>query len=316
MIPNGKLKLFRKGKFLIALAIATAITVPVSVFAATSDTAAAKSIRGFFGIDSTKLTDQQKETVKNYSQKLADLQKEFIDSMVSNSAMTKEQGDEAKKKIDDNLNNNEANGFIPGFGGGRKGFEGSEKRGDFGIGGVELSKLTDAQKKDVLDSYKKMAGIQKEFINKMVTAGIMSKENGDAELKSIDDLLADLDKNGITEKAGGFMKGFYGFNCFKFFGAAGADTSKLTEEQKNILTDYSKQLADAQKELISKMVSNGAITKDQGDAASQKIDNMLNSKSETNFPMNGMMKRGRFGMHEKGNFNTSGAAIQSSAGSL
>jgi curli biogenesis system outer membrane secretion channel CsgG len=43
----------KKRNVVIALAVTAALTVPFSVFAATSDTTTAKSIRGFFGIDTS-----------------------------------------------------------------------------------------------------------------------------------------------------------------------------------------------------------------------------------------------------------------------
>jgi polyhydroxyalkanoate synthesis regulator phasin len=306
-----KFRLPGKGKWLIALAIAAVIAVPVSVFAATSDTAAAKSVRGFFGIDSSKLTDLQKQTVQEYSQKLADLQKQFIDDMVSNGSMTKEQGDAAKQRIDESLKNNEATGIIPGFGGGKKGFGGGKREGP-GLFGADLSKLTDAQKKELTDSCKTIAGIQKDFLNKLAAAGVITSEKSDAAIKRLDEQIAALDKNGISEGAGVLMNGF----GLMPFGIAGIDTSKLTEDQKSILTDYSTKLSEAQKEFIGKLVSDGVLTKEQGDAALQRMDNRKNAKAGTGFPMSGKMKGGRPGMHGKGGSSTSESAIQSSSGSL
>jgi hypothetical protein len=112
MLGNGITGRFKKGKFFIALAVAAVLTVLFTVFAATSDTTNAKNIRGFFGIDSSKLTDQQKETVKSYSQKMADLQKEFIDNMVTNGAITKTQGDAGIARIDEMLKSEAENGFM------------------------------------------------------------------------------------------------------------------------------------------------------------------------------------------------------------
>lgn len=320
MIGKGITVRIKKRKFFIALAAAVVLTVPFTVYAATSDTSAAKNIRGFFGIDSAKLTDQQKETVKSYSQKMADLQKEFIDSMVSNGAMTREQGDEAIKKIEEDLKNNGENGVLPGFGMGRKGFEGSGKFGGFrkpdgmGLYGADPSKLTDAQKTDVTDANKKIAGLQKELISKMADANAITEENRDAAIKRIDELLADLDKTGTTGNAKGLMNGFGGFNHFGF---AGMDVSKLTEEQKGILADYSAKMADVQRDLINKMVASGAITKDQGDAGIKRIDDMLKSEAENGFMNKGMMKGSQFrGKDGRSGSITSGTAIRPAAGSI
>ena len=105
------MKILNKKTLIITLAMVVVIAVPFSVFAATSDTKAAKSVRSFFGIDSSKLTDQQKSDMKDYSTKMANLQKEFINKMVSNGTMTKEQGAAAIKKIDDMLAKGTTNGF-------------------------------------------------------------------------------------------------------------------------------------------------------------------------------------------------------------
>ena len=318
MIRIGSTGRFGKGKFFVALAVAAVLTVPFTVYAATSDTTTAKNIRGFFGIDSTKLTDQQKETVKSYSQKMADLQKEFINSMVANGSMTREQGDAAIKRIEDGLANSDGYGILPGFGMGGKGPDGFRKPDGMGLYGADPSKLTDAQKADVTDADKKIADLQKELINKLADANVITKENRDAALKRIDDQLANLDKTGTTGKAKGLMNGFGFFN----FGIAGMDLSKLTEEQKSMLTDYSAKMADVQKELINKMVASGAITKDQGDAATSKIDAMLKSGTENGFMNKGMMNKGMMKggqFRGKGGRNgsvTSGSAVQPAAGTI
>ncbi len=322
MIGKGITGRIGKGKFFIALAVAAVLTVPFTVYAATSDASTAKNIRGFFGIDSAKLTDQQKETVKSYSQKMADLQKEFINDMVSNGAMTKEQGDAAIKKTEDGLKNGDESGILPGFGMGRKGFEGPGKMNGMGLYGADISKLTDVQKTDVTDACEKIAGLQKELINKMADVNAISAEKKDAAIKKLDDQIADLDKNGIAGNAKGLINGFGGFNCLGF---AGVDVSKLTEDQKSILTDYSAKIADVQKDLINKMVTSGAITKEQGDAGIKRIDDLLKSEPENGFSNKGIMRENK-GMMKSGQFKgksgrngsavTSGSAIQPAAGSI
>lgn len=275
-------------KVLITLAIAAMTMVPFSVFAATSDTSVARSVRGFFGIDASKLTDAQKADVKDYSQKMADLQKDFINKMVANGSLTQEQADAQIKNIDDMLKNGGENGLLPGFGKGKGDFKGHEKRGGE-INGLDTSKLTDAQKADLVDSYKKMADLQKELINKMVSDGLMTQEQGDASLKKVDEILTGIQQNG-SFKGFGMMMGGFGF-----FGEKGMNSSKLTDQQKADLQDFSKKMADLQKELINKMVANGAMTQEQGDAAIQRIDNPAAYSKEKGMPNGKGMSRERFG---------------------
>ena len=90
----------KRKKLFIALAVIIALAVPLSVFAAASDAPAAKAIRGFFGIDISKLNDKQEADIADFTKKMTELQKEFINKMVANGALTKEQGDAAIKSID------------------------------------------------------------------------------------------------------------------------------------------------------------------------------------------------------------------------
>jgi len=295
-----------KRRIMIAVAVFIVLVVPISVFAATSDTAPAKTIRGFFGIDTSKLTDQQKADVKDYTQKMADLQKDFINKMVENGALTKEQGDAAVKSVDEMQKASEEKGFIPGFGMGKGGFGGRGKRDMTGIGKIDTSKLTDQQKADLKDTYKKMAELQKELVSKMASNGLMTKEQGDAALKKIDEISKSIDESDFAKGIKMFMGGFGGFYCF---GLNDIDTSKLTDQQKADLTDFSKKMADLQKELINKMVSSGLLTKEQGDAAIKRIDEMLDFQIENGFTKGFGMKKGRFGKHMRpGCFNPEGNA--------
>lgn len=267
----------KKKKLILLFSLFAAVAIPASVFAATSDTSVAKSVRGFFGIDASKLTDDQKADVSTYSKKMADLQKEFINKMVENGSMTKEQGDAEIERIDEALQNGKVDGLTGGFNRGGK-------KGEAGMARIDTSKLTDEQKKDLTESSQKMAALQKELIGKMVANGLMTKEQGDAVIKKVDEA-ASSDKLGTIGSMWMDKGGFF------LFGMKGIDTSKLTDVQKADLTDYSKKMADLQKELINKMVSSGLMTKTQGDTAIERIDNM----QENGF-MNksGMMKRGNF----------------------
>lgn len=270
----------KKRKLTLAIALVAAVTLPASVFAATSGTGVAKSVRGFFGLDTSKLTDAQKADVSTYNQKMADLQKEYINKMVENGSMTKEQGDAAIKKIEENLKNGKVEGITGGFG--REG-----KKGEAGMDRIDTSKLTEAQKAELTGIAKEMATLQKEVITKMVTDGLLTKAQGETATKKTDELAANLNMfcgmKGMAMGKGGFL-----------FGIGGADTSKLTDTQKTYLKDYSKKMADLQKEVINKLVSDGLMTKVQGDSAIQRIDDMQKNIQDNGFQNNFGMKRGHF----------------------
>jgi polyhydroxyalkanoate synthesis regulator phasin len=277
----------KKKKVLIVLALIIVLAVPISVFAATSDAPVAKNIRGFFGIDTSKLTDLQKADVKDFTQKSADLQKDFINKMVANGSMTKEQGDAEIKRIDDMLKNGTTDGFLPGLGKGT-----GERPGGFGKNEFDTSKLTDQQKADLMATYKKMSDLQKDLVNKMVADSLMTKEQGDIASKKIDDIFNNLQKNGFNKGIGMFMEGFGGIN---FFGKAGVDSSTLTDQQKADFTDYSSKMADMQKELINKLVAAGVMTKDQGDASIKRADDMSKNPIGMIPSKDFGMRKGRFG---------------------
>ncbi len=277
-----------KKKLLLIITLAVVLILPFSVFAATSDTPAAKAVRGFFGIDISTLSDEQKADVKDYSQKMADLQKEFINKMVTNGTMTKEQGDAAVKRIDEVLENSGGTAFLPGFGTGRKVRKG---QGGLFLGGIDPSTLTGQQKADLTDSFKKAADLHKEYVNKAVASGMLTKEQGDAALKRIDEASANLQADGMYRGFGMFMGGFYGI------GPGRTDESKLADQQKADLTEFRNKMTDLHKETINKMVSNGALTKEQGDAAIKRIEEMKDFKVEKGF------EKGRGRMGGKGKWN-------------
>lgn len=260
-----------KKKLLIIIAVLFVLTVPFTVFAATSDSAAAKQIRGFFGFDYSKLNDAQKSVVSDYSKKMADLQKEFINKMVENGAMTKEQGDLEIARIDENLKNGGNAGLMPGFGMGN-GQRGG--RGGFGLFGVDTSKLTDAQKSELITIYKNINTAQKDFIGKLVIDELLTRAQGDEIIKKIDEAASALEK-------GSLEKGFSmdRFDCFGIAGLTGKNTT-LTDKQKADLSEFSDKMKAFQKEIISKYVSFGLLTKEQGDAAIKRLDTMKNNSGE------------------------------------
>lgn len=281
-----------KKKILIILTLVVVLLVSFTVFAVAADVPAAANIRKFFGVDTSKLTDQQKSDLndslskidalkKDTTSKMAELQKEAITKMIANGSMTQEQGDAAIKKIDEMAKNPDGNGFSKGLGMGKGNFE------PFQMKGLDTSKLTDQQKADLKDTYSKMIELQKEAVNKMIANGSITKEQGDTVIKKIDEMAKSLDANG-------FPKAFaIGRGGFDFLGIKGLNTSKLTEQQKADLKDSFNKMADLQKENINKMVADTLITKEQGDAAIKGIEEMVN-----NFDTNGLM--GEPGIGKKG----------------
>ena len=113
-------------KLLIIGGLVAALAIPFTAFAATSDSQPAKAVRGFFGIDASKLTEQQKADLESYDKKIHELQKEKINKMIENGTVTKEQGESAIKRMDEMEKFRQENGITsPGMGRGMgKGFGG------------------------------------------------------------------------------------------------------------------------------------------------------------------------------------------------
>lgn len=279
-----------KGKKVIAtMAVVLGITIPSTVFAATSNTVPAKALRGFFGLDTSKLTDTQKTNITDYSKKMAELQKQFISSMVTNGTITKAQGDAQIKSIDDALANGSYSPALFGNGGGRHG-----GRGGWGI---DSSKLTDAQKKELAAINTKMVELEKALVQKEVADGLITKAQGD----SMTTRITDEQKNNTD----------YGFmGRGSRMGMFGIDSSKLTTAQKNDLTDYGKKFAALQKELINKYVAFGLLTKTQGDQMLQGIDSTGNSM------INGIQKGGMNGHGMHGNGGMRGRGMMGNGGRI
>ena len=285
-----------KKKITILLVAIIALTVPFSVFAATSNAPVAKSIRGFLGIDSSKLSVQQKADVTTYTQKMADLQKEFVNKMVANGSITKEQGAAEIEKIDDMVKNGDTNALLPGNERGRGGrFGNGGMPGRFGLFGIDITTLTDNQKADLIASNKSMAELQKTFITKIVANGLLTKSQGDKATKKVDALITVMSTVNIKNIAM-----YFGPGNLKFFAMKDVDLSKLTTVQKADFKDYSTQMTALQKTLVNKMVTNSALTKDQGDQAIKRIDEMASRMDKNGLSGNFKMKEGRFGGHGKG----------------
>jgi hypothetical protein len=113
-------------KLLTVLGVILALAIPPAAFAATSATPAAQAIRCCCGINTSQLTDQQKADLTKQRQKITDLKKETVNKMVTNGALTKEQGASVIKQIDSRMQYCQENGFtgncgMGNGGGGRRG---------------------------------------------------------------------------------------------------------------------------------------------------------------------------------------------------
>lgn len=279
-----------KKKIFVVLACVLAVSAPLTVFAATADTNAAKAIRGFFGIDSSALTDQQKADVSDYNQKMADLQKEFIEKMVANGALTREQGDDAAKKVDEALQNGGNLSVMPGFGPGKRGLEVHKYITGNGPLGVDTSKLTDQQKADLKAAGIKMAELKKGIVNDLAAKGTITQEQGEAAVKKLEDSILNIGENDFFKGLGMLPGGF------DLFGIRGIDTSGLTDQQKAELKDSISKVAQLQKEIINTLVENGTITREKGDALTNRIDTVSQNFNVEGRGMGMAMKRGGFHM--------------------
>lgn len=69
----------------------------------------------------------------------------------------------------------------------------------------------------------------------------------------------------------------------KFFGMKSIDFAKLTEQQKADMLASWKKVMEAKKEMVSKLVSNGTITKEQGDEWIKRIDERIKDVEQNGF---------------------------------
>lgn len=78
------------------------------------------------------------------------------------------------------------------------------------------------------------------------------------------------------------------------FCGLGADTSNLTEKQKADLDESFDKMIEVRKESINKMVQDGLITKEQGDLALERLNQMVEFHKENGYS-NGAGMMGGFG---------------------
>ncbi len=239
-------------KGLIAASVALALIVPTTVFAATSNSTAAMKIRGLFGIDTSKLSASQLADVKDYAQKMADLQKNLLDKMVSNGSMTRAQADVQKAQIDSNLANGEV--FV-GAGHGGKDFNGFK-------GKIDTSKLTDAQKNSLLELQKEQLNLQNELIKLLVEQNLITQAQADTLKANIDAAVSSLTTSNHTSKM------FGGYQC----GLDLLEGISLTDAQKTALKDWSVKAASVEKKLVALYKDSGLITQTQADSMNSRID--------------------------------------------
>ncbi|MGH2330652.1 DUF2680 domain-containing protein [Thermoanaerobacter mathranii] len=260
----------KRNKWLIVLAVVLALAIPLTVFAANIDSPLTDSIKGFFGIDTSKLTSEQKQIIADYNKKIASLEKEFINKLLSEGLITQQQADDIIKNIDSRVSEaNQAN--VPFFIGGRRGFD----KGFFGIGRLDTSKLTEQQKAALTEIYKQMASLQKDIVNKLVSEGLLTQDQANKITSAIDNAIANADKEGYA---------MFGVKNGLGVILRGVVPSKLTDQQKNELINYYKQMAQLQKQLVDKFVSFGVITQDQGNTIKNRIDTMVENMEQNGLP--------------------------------
>lgn len=109
-------------KILIVITIAAALAIPVTAFAANSNSPAAVNTRSLcgIGVNASNLTEQQRADLTASINKMFDLKKETINKMIQNGTITKAQGDLALKRLEDMIkyhNTNEySTGMMRGYG--------------------------------------------------------------------------------------------------------------------------------------------------------------------------------------------------------
>jgi hypothetical protein len=74
--------------------------------------------------------------------------------------------------------------------------------------GVDTADLTEQQKEDLEETFNQMVEVRKESISKMVENGLMSKEEADAALEQLNEMIEYHEENGYGMGMGmGMMKG-------------------------------------------------------------------------------------------------------------
>lgn len=115
-------------KVILVLALLIVLSIPIGVYAATSDNfSRVGEARRFcgYGIDTSNLTEQQKTDFEESFNEMIEIKRESINKMIENGLLTKEQGDLALEKLDEMVEYQKENdfgygmGMMKGFGRGR-----------------------------------------------------------------------------------------------------------------------------------------------------------------------------------------------------
>lgn len=257
-----------KKKILTGLAVLTVVAVPFSAFAATSDSSVAKGVRSFFHYDMTKLSDTQKSDVTTYTQKAADLQKEFINKMLADGAITQEQATAQLNAVDAKLKSGNPSGFLQGFGGGGCG----EHRGGMDaplLKGIDITKLSDVQKADLMVTINNIVSQQKSFNATLVADTLLTQQQADAKNTSLDQIVTDLGNGKLPQNSRMLFMNGAGMRGMEKQGA-----TALTDKQKADIADNATKMKALDKELIGKLQTDNAITSAQATSMNKMIDNM------------------------------------------
>ncbi|MGI1690629.1 DUF2680 domain-containing protein [Thermoanaerobacter uzonensis] len=264
----------KRSKWLIVLAVVLALAIPLTVFAANTNFPVTERVKSFLGIDTSKLTPEQKQIITDYNKKIANIEKEFINKLLSEGLITQQQAENIIATVENKVYKANQD-YVPFFIGGGKGFD----KEFFGIGRIDTSKLTDQQKATLIEIYKQMASLQKDVVNKLTSEGLLTQDQADKITSKIDNIVANIDKNGFINFRGLFEgKDGLGFILRE------VDPSKLTDQQKTELTNYFKQMAQLQEQLVDKFVNFGVITQYQGNTIKNRIDTMVKNIEQNGLP--------------------------------
>ncbi|KHO62054.1 hypothetical protein THYS13_00880 [Thermoanaerobacter sp. YS13] len=264
----------KRSKWLIVLAVVLALAIPLTVFAANTNFPVTERVKSFLGIDTSKLTPEQKQIITDYNKKIADIEKEFINKLLSEGLITQQQAENIIATVENKVYKANQD-YVPFFIGGGKGFD----KGFFGIGRIDTSKLTDQQKAALTEIYKQMAALQKDEVNKLTSEGLLTQDQASKITSKIDNIVTNIDKNRFIN-----FKGLFEGKDGLGFILREVDPSKLTEQQKTELMNYFKQMAQLQKQLVDKFVSFGVITQDQGNTIKNRIDTMVKNMEQNGLP--------------------------------
>lgn len=105
-------------KLIVLLVVVSVLLIPVGVYAATSDTEVAQSVRNFcgFGVDTTELTEEQKADLEESFDQMIEVRRESINKMIENGLLTEEEGEEALERLEEMVEYQQENGFVMGQG--------------------------------------------------------------------------------------------------------------------------------------------------------------------------------------------------------